>query len=164
MDSKYNTNIKVTGFSVQNILSTEEIVQIINLLPSYHLTNLCEINYDPHRVIPKVTNKANHKQIKGCYFQNLNMIALFEITEKIQSTHILLHEIGHHVYYRIINSSIKKKWVTQIHTQDAYVSRYSKVNASEDFAECYASYFITPLSLQRCQKKFKFFKECIFHI
>lgn len=155
-------SLKLVGFGAQNYIEPEKLVKIIELIPNHHLNRLDEINYDPFRVIPRVLNQTISRSIKGCYIERLRTIALFEFSSSAELLHILFHEIGHHVYYRIIDSTVKKEWVTKICRNAGHISRYSAVNASEDFAECYANYVLSPEELKKIELKYNYMASRVF--
>ena len=94
--------------------------------------------------------------------ESIQTTSVFEFNNLDKLLRILYHEIGHYVYYTIINSQLKKQWVTDTHRVKRYVSKYASVNASEDFAESYAEYLINPANLRRIAQKYEFIHTAIF--
>lgn len=60
-------------------------------------------------------------------------------TDKVD---VIFHEVGHHVYYDIINDETRGRWnvmASQI-MKSELPSEYAGRNLSESFAECYQTY------------------------
>ncbi len=71
-----------------------------------------------------------------------------------------MHELAHHVYFVLIDSKVKKRWVTEICRSAPFVTDYASRNAGEDFAESYAKFVLEPDKLRKIPIKYNFiFKE-----
>jgi hypothetical protein len=76
---------------------------------------------------------------------------------------MLYHEIGHFVFFLVIGSRVKKRWVTEISPDSPCVTAYASVNPWEDFAETYAYYVGRPHILEtEFPEKHAFMHECVF--
>lgn len=159
-------NLKINGFELQSIVPTQYIVTEIDRIPSHHLAGLKEIRYDPYRETLNWLNNASviseSPHTKGMYLQGFRTIAIYNFNSKEQLFTILFHELGHYVYYTIIDSTVKKEWVTEVHTVKKYVSKYARRNASEDFAESYAQFLLNPNNLLHIPQKYNFIRNAVF--
>ena len=160
-------NLKISGFELQSLVPIDNIVNEINRIPSWHLAGLKEIRYDPERETlnwlsnTPVISESPHT--KGMYLQGFRTIALYNFNSEKQLFTVLFHELGHYVYYTIIDSTVKKKWVTEVRQVKKYVTKYAKTNASEDFAECYAEFLLNPDNLVRIPQKYNFIRNAVFN-
>lgn len=158
-------SLKITDFGKQDIIPVNEIVSHINRLPKFHLEKLDEILYDPERFTPKIINHNEtytSTTAQGVYIQSHKLIVIFELHNLQQLLHVLLHELGHHVYFKIIPQALKMRWVKDICRKDKFVTAYASVNAAEDFAECYASYLLAPEALNKIRLKYNFMRKHVF--
>ena len=99
---------------------------------------------------------------KASYNRERKRVLVYDFDNKEMFYHILYHEIGHYVFYNIINGFVRKKWVTQISKNSPYVTKYAAVNASEDFAETYATFILKPAKLYTLGQKLSFMRQEIF--
>lgn len=162
---KINLNLKITDFGKQNTIQVSEIVSHINRLPEFHLQELNEILYDPDHYTPKIishNNIDNSINSQGIFIQSHRLIVIFELHNLQQFLHVLFHELGHHVYFKVISQSLKMRWVKKISRNDKHISKYASRNAAEDFAETYASYLLEPDKLKNIPLKYNFIRKHIF--
>lgn len=158
--------VQLTHFGEQTVVSIEDILSTIDHLPSFHLQRLKEITYDPQRLVPKIVRDSLepiHPDARGLFIQSHRTIAIHKIESKEQFLHVLLHELGHHVYFQVIGTKLKKQWVTEICRQDKFVTAYAARNAAEDFAECYVAYLLEPDRFRQFGLKFEFFRRHVFN-
>lgn len=159
--------LRLINFNLQSIVPVNKVLDELNRIPSHHLAGLKEIRYDPSResqtwVENTLTMNPQIKPI-GMYLQGFRTIAIYSINSEKELFSVLFHELGHYVYYTIIDSRVKKQWVTEIHPEKRYVTNYAARNASEDFAECYAEFLLNPLNLQRIPNKYNFIRNAVFN-
>ena len=158
--------LTVSGFELQSIIPTHRVVAEIDRIPSHHLAGLKEIRYDPTReTLTWLTNvpvMSESPHTKGLYLQGFRTIAIYNFNSEKQLFTVLFHELGHYVYYTIIDSTVKKKWVTEVHPIKRYVTGYASRNASEDFAESYAEFLLNPHNLVRIPQKYNFIRNEVF--
>lgn len=164
-DSPGKLNLRIAGFSRQQIVSIPQIVQAIDILPSFHLEGLREIVYAPewlaeHPFDYISARLSGHK--KGEFRQNERKIVFFNFDDVGLFYQILYHEIGHFVFFLALNSRAKKRWVTEIFPNSQCISHYGATNASEDFAESYACYVRNPEALAQLPVKFAFMRDWVF--
>ena len=155
----------LTGFREQNIVSVDEVVAAVARLPDAHLVGLKELVYDPNRTFLEQVDYRQWFHVarsKGTFVQNHRKIMVFDFDSSAQFHHILYHEIGHYVFYLVLDSKIKKRWVTELYPNSQHVSDYASRNASEDFAESYAMYLLQPGVLKRIPGKFGFMEREVF--
>ena len=99
---------------------------------------------------------------KGEFLQKERKIVFFDFDDLALFYQILYHEIGHFVFFLALNSRAKKQWVTEIFPNSQCISHYASKNASEDFAESYASYVRNPQALEQLPAKFAFMRDWVF--
>jgi hypothetical protein len=162
---KAKLNLKITDFGKQEIIPIPELTDRIQHIPSFHLENLDEILYDPQRFTPKIISDSleeNHGNAQGVYIQSHRMIVIYYIESKRQLSHVLFHELGHHVYFRVISQALKIKWVKDICRNDRFITKYASRNAAEDFAESYVAYLNEPEKLKTIPLKYHFMRKHVF--
>ena len=156
----------LSGFSQQEVVPVDDIVDAIDLLPAFHLEGLREIVY-----LPEYAPEASalfcptlpRAEPKGEFIQRERRIFVYEFDSAAMFFHMLYHEIGHFVFFLVIGSRVKKRWVTEVFPGSACVTRYARVNPWEDFAETYAYYLLHPQVLQaELPEKHAFMRECVF--
>ena len=158
--------IKLHNFHQQDKVEIDEIVSAISRLPNFHLQGLNEIHYDPLRTEQKLRllfdKKYSNPRAQAELNQNARQITIFQADSRSQLLHSLYHEIGHYVFHVIIDSTMRKEWVTKVSRSGSYISEYAKTNASEDFAESYATYVLPPTKLALIPTKNRFMRETVF--
>lgn len=163
---KTSVELKVTNFGAQSVIGIDRILKHIDRLPQFHLQRLKEITYDPQRLMPVIAGgdmETVPSNAQGLFIQSHRTIAIHHIESEAQFLHVLFHELGHHVYFQVIGSQLKKRWVTEICRNDGFVSEYAARNAAEDFAECYVAYLLEPDEFKSMRLKYRFFKESVFN-
>ncbi|EGG95020.1 hypothetical protein IMCC1989_1965 [gamma proteobacterium IMCC1989] len=155
----------LSGFHQQDTLSVDEIIDAIKLVPAGHLAGLKKIHYDPsrlHQMLYYYLGISPNLSSLGEFIQNKRQVNVYHFHSKQQFYHTLFHEIGHYVYFFVINSHVKKEWATQTHKKKLFVSEYAKKNAAEDFAECYSFYLVKNYKLRTIKTKYYFMKQKVF--
>ena len=158
--------LKLAGFSFQNIISLEDVIAAIDVLPAAHLSGLQELFYDPDRMTiydADISQWNSLSNSKGSFNRDRRRVLIYAFDNREMFFKVLYHEIGHYVFYNIINGSIRKKWVGQISKQSGYVSKYAALNASEDFAETYAAFVLHPQKLHTLGQKLSFMRREVFN-
>jgi len=157
-------NLWVRGFKLQSIVSINDVVNAIERLPSRHLQGLKEIIYDPKRNTQASSYSAWQAlaRSKGGFMQNDRLVVMYDFDSNDMFYQILFHEIGHYVFYLILDSTLKKQWVTQIYPNSQYITEYASTNASEDFAETYAAFVLRPSELNRIPVKYSYMLNQVF--
>jgi hypothetical protein len=160
-----HVRVLVTGFSRQKIVTVQDITELIDRLPDYHLVGLDEITYDPKRELDPGADwwlpgcRSRHK---AAYFPDEKRIVVYEFDTKKIFSHVLLHEIGHHVFDRILEAELRKRWMTHVSRKASHITRYAAKNPEEDFAECYSVFVHSPKKLQRIGSKYVFLRDRVF--
>ena len=154
----------LAGFDQQRIVSVEDVVSAIRDVPPPHLEGLKGVIYDGERVSQElIRHPAGWSfTIKGVFFKEQRCVVLYEFPDRARFRRILHHEIGHHVFYHVIDSDRKKRWVTDLHPNSRHVSAIAKRNASEDFAECYATFLEAQEKLVLHPEKLAFLRRDVF--
>lgn len=155
----------ITGFEAQSLVTTREIVEAIDRLPAFHLEQLREISYDPwpqNSLYLTDQHDGLARPRYGEYRQPSRKIALYHFHDRALFHQMLFHEIGHHVFFLILNSRIKKHWVTVLHRAAPCITPYAASSPSEDFAESYAAFVLGPEALQRIPEKYDYMRDAVF--
>ena len=166
-DRPYSGKIKLflTGFKKQNIISVDDIVNAVDRLPDSHLQGLHELIYDPLRSSLENVDYSQWvllSKSKGSFCQQQRAVTIYDFDDKQMFHQVLYHEIGHYVFYLIIDSVMKKHWVTKLFPNSKYITKYASRNGSEDFAESYAAYVLNPKELIKIPSKYYFIQNKIF--
>jgi hypothetical protein len=159
--SRSRIDLVVRGFSAQAAVSAEEIAAALEWLPGFHLEGLREIVYSPVEPLryPSLGARAH-----GCaeFVQTERAIFIYRTDDPVLFTHVLYHEIGHHVFFLVIDGTARKRWVTQIYPRSRCATHYGTSSAAEDFAECYALYAQHTRSLEDFPRKLQFMRDAVF--
>lgn len=159
-------SLLLSGFWRQDVVPIDAIVHSIDLVPSFHLEGLREIVYLPEYA--QAAAAYSHRGMfcsepKGEFVQRDRRIFVYTFDHPAMFFHMLYHEIGHFVFYLVLGSRVKKRWVTQIYPGSSCVTRYAARSASEDFAETYAFYLRRPGVVERdLPEKHAFMRDCVF--
>jgi hypothetical protein len=145
-------NLRLTGFSRQDAVAVDDVVRAIDLVPAFHLEGLREIVYLPEAapgggLSPYYGFSCSRP--RGEFLQEERRIYVYDFDGPDMFFHMLLHEIGHFVFFLVIGSRVKKHWVVHIFPGSSCVTPYAESSAIEDFAETYARYVLDPEQLQR---------------
>lgn len=157
--------LRISGFSRQQVVSVEEVVKAVDVLPVFHLTGLREIIYAPEllQIDPPGFHAARSwGPRKGEFSQHARTIYFLDFDTRDLFLQILYHEIGHYVFFLVLDSRLKKRWVTQVSPGSRYVTPYAGRSPQEDFAESYAAYVRDPAGLKRIPQKYAFMHDLVF--
>lgn len=155
----------ITGFEAQALVTTREIVEAVDRLPAFHLEHLREISYEPwpEGSLPLAGGHEGGGWPRyGEYLQRSRKITLYYFSDRTLFYQMLFHEIGHHVFFLILNSRIKKHWVTVLHRAAPCITPYAASSPSEDFAESYAAFVLNPEELKRIPEKYDYMRDAVF--
>ena len=161
----------ISGFAEQDIVSVGDVIKALEILPNHHLQGLNEIIYDPDRVFqqpdedqpPEVYTRLPNPNSKAEFIQPKRIIAVYDFDSAALFHQILYHEIGHYVFYLILDKGIKKQWVTRIYPTSNHITAYASTNASEDFAETYAAFVQHPKTLEDLPAKYQYMRDHVFN-
>src|SRR5262245_11723310 len=159
-------NLLLSGFSGQNVVSVDDIVRAIDQLPSFHLEGLREIVYLPEfapaaSLVP--CTGLSRCEPMGEFVQPERRIFVYRLNSPDVFFQMLHHEIGHFVFFLVIGSRVKKRWVTEIFPGSRCVTDYAAVSPWEDFAETYAYYMLHRQVLRNeVPRKLAFMRDCVF--
>jgi len=158
-------NLLLSGFSQQDAVAVDDIVRALDQLPGFHLEGLREIVYLPD-CAPQasvVYPGMGRGELKGEFVQRERRIFVYGFDSPATFFRMLHHEIGHFVFFLVLGSRVKKRWVTGIFPGSRCVTPYAGVNPWEDFAETYAHYVLHPHELEAgFARKHAFMRECVF--
>jgi hypothetical protein len=158
-------SLLVSGFGRQSVVQIDEVLRAIDRLPSFHLEGLREIAYLPEfgPFACAYASLAAGGEPLGEFQQYERRVYIYGFEDRPRFEQVLFHELGHFVFFLVIGSRVKKRWVTGLSARSAYITDYAALNAREDFAESYASYLIRPRLLEEaCPAKFAFMRDCVF--
>jgi len=158
--------IQVLGFSQQSVVTVDEVLQTFQVPPEAHRRGIHLIRYDPKREVASAINQYLEPSItlqtQGTFYQSdsLTAIVLWEFRNVTEFRHILFHEVGHHVFAKVLPQDMRDQWFYEIRPlEGTTVSKYACKNAKEDFAECYATWLTRIDLLQKCPQRFKYFRK-----
>ena len=134
-------NLLLEGFARQDVVPVYAILRALDRVPDFHLEGLREIVY-----LPEYARAAAGlgqpglpcSSPRGEFVQGQRRIFVYAIDDPGMFFQMLFHEIGHFVFYLVIGSRVKKRWVTQVSPGSSRVTPYAALSPSEDFAETYA--------------------------
>jgi len=154
------------GFWRQEIVPVDDIVRAIDRVPSFHLEGLREIVYLPEFAQAAAALPCPvmpHFEPKGEFVQRERRIFVYAFDSPGLLHQMLYHEIGHFVFFLVLGSRVKKRWVTEIFPDSRCVTGYARVNPWEDFAETYAYYLLHRNFLKNAlPQKLAFMRDCVF--
>jgi hypothetical protein len=58
------------------------------------------------------------------------------------------HELGHNIWYNILNESFRDRWCDTYDNQTEHITRYSYTRCREDFADSFEAYYYSQLVMQ----------------
>ncbi len=159
--------LRITGFHQQQVVTMEDILRTIDVLPGFHLEGLQEIAFEPWSLSGAVTDTfvppGLRSRVRGEFIQRQRRIVIYAVDNRELALHVLLHEIGHYVFFLTLNSRVKKHWVTELYPRLPATTDYGGRNASEDFSEAYALYQTDPAQLKlRVPQKHDFMRDWVF--
>jgi hypothetical protein len=158
-------NVLISGFARQSKVSVKTITAIVDATPAFHLVGLDMITYDPQwetTSAQKLLDDSCSTSSKAVYMRGDRRILVFGFDDLAQFKHVLYHEIGHHVFERVIDSTLRKEWVTVVNPKSTHVTDYAAQSAAEDFAESYSVFLNDPARLQKIPTKYVFMRDKIF--
>jgi hypothetical protein len=159
-------NLLLSGFSGQGIVSVDDIVRAIDRVPGFHLAGLREIVYLPEyapaaSIVP--CTGFSRSEPMGEFVQRERRIFVYRLNSPDVFFQMLHHEIGHFVFFLVLGSRVKKRWVTEIFPGSRCVTGYASVNPWEDFAETYAYYLLRRDVLgNELPQKLAYMRDCVF--
>ena len=165
-------NLLISGFYRQSLVSTDDVIEAIEAIPSNHIKGLQVVKYDPAREVQQLMAQADgvsmEPHVMGAYYyaSDLAGIVIYEFHNKLMFYHMLYHEIGHYVYLRVLTQPLRDEWLYRVrpHANQRFVSRYAATSAAEDFAECYAYFCVFPQTLWKIFPKMRFIAEKVFYL
>ncbi len=163
--------ILVAGFNHQKIVTRDEVVNALVVLPDLHLRGIKVVRYDPHKIIATTMNWLMETPIpsgaRGSYYQseNLSAIVVWKFNSRAEFFHILYHEIGHYVFMRMLSQSQRDQWIYQVRAKETQtVSIYASRNSREDFSESYAAWVNQDPSMKKCPLRAAFMAHVVFGV
>lgn len=159
--------VLVAGFTEQtNLITNNDVLHALELLPRGHLRGLKVVRYDPQRKVQRAVLMAmgepfDPRADASFLYGAVEGICIYTIRSRTHFFQVLLHEIAHHVYYKVIPDTYRDRWQDQ-YPGDAFVSQQASKNVFEDFAECYAHFMLNPEKLKQIPAKFHYMNDYIF--
>ena len=129
-----------------------QLVTALAVLPDFHLAGLRYVKFDPERGVV----------MAGWYDHEARGIHIFCATDIPDLLETLYHEIGHHVFWKVLSIDQRADWVMVVSPGAGSVSLYAERNAREDFAETYAWYVLDYIEPASLEAKLKFMHEVVF--
>ena len=161
-----SVNLAIRGFSDQSQVPVETIVRWLEALPNFHLAGLDAVIFDPKRRLdptladlPLLATPTH----KGQFVKADRQVLIHDFATADELQHILYHEIGHHVFERVLSTTQRHHWVLELSRRtSARITRYARRNALEDFAESYAVFVTDPGRVENLHRKYTFLREEVF--
>lgn len=144
--------VALIGFRRQRIVSADQVINGLTLLPDRHLAGLLCIKYHPDRDV----------RFAAWYDISQKGIEMFYFRDEWEFFDTMFHEIAHHVFYNTLTIDQRAEWVNAISRTEGHVSAYAKKNTHEDFAESYAQYVLNPAKLLVFPRKLTFLHHVVF--
>lgn len=165
-DSSVEDTIHVSlwGFRQCPWSSPEIVAEALELLPRHLLAGLMHIRYLPTPLVPSTTTwvtAPSNTRLSGIYSQEDRSILVQGVRNREDLFHVLFHELGHHIYFSVLDSVEKKAWVVDIWGSEDAVSSYGRRNAAEDFAELFALYLLGTSILTDRPVKLNFMRRVV---
>jgi hypothetical protein len=150
----------LAGFAAQKIVSVDDVVAAIRSVPHAHLAGLRGVIYDPERATRELAAYPElwSFSVKGAFFRQERCVVVYQFESLPRFRHILFHELGHYVFFSLLDSFTRKRWVTQLAPLAPHVTDIAARNASEDFAESYAYFLTNREALLRNPEKYEFMR------
>jgi hypothetical protein len=148
LNKRNRVELLVSGFGLQKVVEVDDVINRILTLPTEHFDKIKVIKYDPKRQVSFLIRHQRVGRQLGEYLGSFNSIVVYDFKSREECFHVLMHEIGHHVYFRVLSSQQKKFWVTELYRAEPGVTELGKKNACEDFAEAYALFLNNPESIR----------------
>jgi len=159
-------SLTIRGFSGQTRMNVEQIVNWIEAAPAFHLVGLTAIIFDPQHLLDlAATDSAlpTHATHKAQYVKIEQHILVHDFDNAEELQHILYHELGHHVWDRILTTTLRRQWLLELSLRKSRrVTRYAQRNGLEDFAESYAIFLSDPARLEPLHRKYTFLRNQVF--
>lgn len=155
-------SLVIRDFDRQAVISPEDVSKLVLTLPKHHYSGLRTIFYKPQFEMREYDLPIG-QHCKGAYLEEYRAIVIFDLIDRAQSRHVILHEIGHYVFHQKLDATVRSKWTTKVRPNSPCISDYAKTNPAEDFAETYAFYSLSPnLTLRKTPAKHNFMKLHVF--
>lgn len=161
--------VQILGFSRQSLVSTEYVLNTFRALPAAHRMGIRLIRYDPARDVARAINTylepTISASVQGSFYRSdtLAAVIIWKFHSQAEFRHILFHEVGHHVFTKVLDQNARNRWFYEIRpNEQKTVSEYACKNAHEDFAESYATWLGNRELLRCCPLRFSFFADSVF--
>jgi len=158
--ARSRVSVALRGFSRQSAIPAEDVADAVRRLPMAHLEGLREIIYSPGEPLhyPSLGGSSPSAG-RAEYVQTQRAIFIYTTDDVALFWHVLLHEIGHHVFFLRLDGALKKEWVSWLYPGSECATAYGYSSAAEDFAECYALYAREPEALGELPEKRDFMRQ-----
>ncbi|WP_291320913.1 hypothetical protein [Desulfonatronospira sp.] len=138
--------VAIVNFSRQNLVSPQEIMAAVQRLPQEHYAKIKIIRYDPERSLALemayINNNPESLRARGTYLHDWessdSVVVIYPFKTRDVFFHTLYHEIGHHVFFRVLDQSLRDEWFALRRVEKGFVSKRARKDAREDFAETYS--------------------------
>ena len=154
--------MKIVGFTEYGGQEAqEELLRALDLVPPQHLEHLDILRYSPKPVCVWGDPPASRRWA-GIFYEEIRSILVMCLPSDPQFREVLFHEIGHHVFHRILTADRRYEWVMGPASAEPRVSRYARKDQREDFAECYMYFLTDPERLAPLELKHAFLRDHVF--
>jgi hypothetical protein len=154
----------IEGFEQSSTLSSEDVQYYVKeQIPLAHLNALARVVYaDSYK-------HDNSAYVVGEYNHITGTIIIYKQSPNVDDLSLemkltITHEIGHNVYFNVVDSAARAEWKHLSRSSRRYVTSYAGENDVEDFAESYATYILDPERLKATNpEKYVFLCDRVFH-
>lgn len=146
-------------------MSAALIAELVRALPRQHLHELAYIRYDPPGApgrVPRPTTSHRGQRVVALYDEALRGLHVFEARDAVDLFESVLHEIGHHLYRRILLPAARRDWGEAVAAREGWVTPYARTDGEEDFVESYMAYLIHPDWLRPLPTKGAYLRDAVF--
>ena len=138
--------LAIVDFSKQNLVSPEDVKAAVQRLPKEHYARIRSIWYDPNRSLAYemayMNNDPESLKAGGTYLHDwsnsVSVVVIYPFRTRDEFFHTLYHEIGHHVFLRVLDQNLRDEWFALRNVEKKFVSARARKNSKEDFSETYS--------------------------
>ena len=162
--------VAIVNFSRQSLVSPHEIRAAVERLPREHYAKIKIIRYDPERSLALemayINNNPESLRARGTYLHDWDssdsVVVIYPFKTKDGFFHTLYHEIGHHVFFRVLDQGLRDEWFALRRAEKGFVSKRARKDAREDFAETYSCLCFRTHLLYHAPGKADFMRRKVF--
>ena len=145
--------VAMKGFLQQTVVSTDLVTVALEILPDRHLEGLHTVAYSPTPPKPTYPSYRRYSTRRSdlnvdhhspSAYRDLGTLTVHSFETEREFLERLYHEIGHYVYFAVLNLAGQSLWRDHIFPDAEPMSPLAARNAMEAFAEAYTHYVLWP--------------------